>query len=136
MADAVCNDLSASEPIDGLRAAAAEDSKVFQTGGGDAAPALSELAILESGSTEAFDFLLGPLAVDAEDKSYEDDLDEVEILPRPALLSSFGEPIFFTMRWNHTKCGNSSPVRVHQWEMSWYSLIQARFCQIRTRGRR
>ena len=70
MADAVCNDLSASEPIDGLRAAAAEDSKAFHTGGGDAAPlALSELALLESGSTEAFDFLLGPLALDAEDKS-------------------------------------------------------------------
>ena len=69
MADAVCNDLSASEPTDGLRAAAADDSKVFQTGGGDAAPALSELALLESGSTEAFDFLLGPLAADAEDKS-------------------------------------------------------------------
>jgi hypothetical protein len=54
--------------------------------------AFSDVALLCSGST-VLAFRLGALDVDAEDRSYEDDLEEDANEPTLALLSSFFEDI-------------------------------------------
>jgi hypothetical protein len=88
--EALCKDFRASAPTDGLRAWAADDSNGFHCVGGDETIlAFSEVALLCSGSTELA-FLLGAFDADADDRSYDDDLEEAAIEPTLALLSSLG----------------------------------------------